>query len=88
MLLYISISYSSYSSQKPSTFDVVFFSLLAFEFSCDSYLLRVAPVTARTKCKSNPLCRLQLFEDTKLKKEEREARGKEGRAVALKASSV
>jgi hypothetical protein len=26
-------------------------------------------VTARTKCKSNPLCRLQLFEDSKLKRE-------------------
>ena len=36
-------------------------------------------VTARTKCKSNPLCRLQLIEDTKLKREDekQEERGRE-----------
>jgi hypothetical protein len=33
-------------------------------------------VTASTKYKSNPLCRLLLFEDTKLKREEKEGRGK------------
>jgi len=35
------------------------------------------PVTARTKCKSNPLCRLQLIEDTKLGKEEEKQEEKE-----------
>jgi hypothetical protein len=42
-------------------------------------LVQLEPVTARTNCKSDPLCRLQLIEDTKLKREEekQEERGRE-----------
>jgi hypothetical protein len=35
-----------------------------------------ACVTARTKCKSNPLCRLQLIKDAELKREGKEGKGK------------